>query len=146
MTQARAVTWQAHWQAGGGARVRRGWFIVLVHIHDSKATVGLSILKCNLDAEADRRRLTWLQDKTGADPMHTGNKSHTIFCALFISEKAICTHRALWCSTVHTVHSSAPYQTVLYSASKYTQVHKKQRVVKQFQKFYNSFGVHYNAL
>ena len=28
---------------------------------NNKASVGLSILKCNLDAEADRR-LTWLQD------------------------------------------------------------------------------------
>ena len=36
------------------------------HKTNNKAAVGLSILKCNLDAEADRR-LTWLQDKTGAD-------------------------------------------------------------------------------
>jgi hypothetical protein len=49
------------------------------HKTNNKASVGLSILKCNLDAEADRR-LTWLQDKTGADPIY--KKSLTIFCAL----------------------------------------------------------------
>ena len=49
------------------------------HKTNNKAAVGLSILKCNLDAEADRR-LTWLQDKTGADPIY--KKSLTIFCAL----------------------------------------------------------------
>ena len=34
------------------------------HKTNNQATVGLSILKCNLDAEADRR-LTWLHDRTG---------------------------------------------------------------------------------
>ena len=34
------------------------------HKTNNHATVGLSILRCNLDAEADRR-LTWLHDRSG---------------------------------------------------------------------------------
>ena len=34
------------------------------HKTNNHATVGLSVLRCNLDAEADRR-LTWLHDRTG---------------------------------------------------------------------------------
>jgi hypothetical protein len=34
------------------------------HKTNNQSSVGLSILKCNLDAEADRH-LTWLQDKVG---------------------------------------------------------------------------------
>ena len=34
------------------------------HKTNNQASVGLSILRCNLDAEANRR-LAWLHDKTG---------------------------------------------------------------------------------